>query len=375
MLTGTVLSGRVKVNDVRDGVEGRLQARVCVVMKHCVTCPHRCPALLCDRRPPPGLQFSQMIELPTLKETRKVKSMQMFHKPVQSAAQGDRLGLCIAGLNAAALERGIACSPGAVPTIHACLALVRKIKYFRGDCESNSKFHVTVGHTTVMGTVVFFGAHELANHSAAQGSAAESADSEPATVAAGGGGGGDEKGHVSRVAKAMATSLSLHQSASMASAPDIRFDAAQWYRWQDKLLAPGAPTTSPTVGGGAATKDGSKAKSGGKAGGKASGKPAGGKPAKARTDREAGTGDGDMRRAPEWQWALVALETPVVCPEGSVLIGSRLDADMHTKSCRIAFQGRMVCELDTQYPTAYHTPAPCCTSILPWLPRQPTSSR
>ena len=36
-----------------------------------------------------------MVEIPYLRETKKVKSMQMFHKNVKSARQGDRLGLCL----------------------------------------------------------------------------------------------------------------------------------------------------------------------------------------------------------------------------------------------------------------------------------------
>ncbi len=42
----------------------------------------------------------------------QVKSMQMFHKPVQRAAAGDRLGVCVTQLDAKLLERGLACAPG-----------------------------------------------------------------------------------------------------------------------------------------------------------------------------------------------------------------------------------------------------------------------
>jgi selenocysteine-specific elongation factor len=56
VITGTVLSGSVKVND--------------------------------------------MLEFPALKLERKVKSMQMFHKNVKVAKQGDRLGICLANFDA-----------------------------------------------------------------------------------------------------------------------------------------------------------------------------------------------------------------------------------------------------------------------------------
>ena len=38
--------------------------------------------------------------------------MQMFKQPVKAIAQGDRAGVCVTQLDAKALERGIACTPG-----------------------------------------------------------------------------------------------------------------------------------------------------------------------------------------------------------------------------------------------------------------------
>ena len=53
-----------------------------------------------------------------MKEVRKVKSVQMFKRPVQRASQGDRVGMCVTQFDAKLLERGIACAPGYVTTIH-----------------------------------------------------------------------------------------------------------------------------------------------------------------------------------------------------------------------------------------------------------------
>ena len=66
------------------------------------------------------------------------------HKFLQTAVQGDRVGMCVAGLDAALIERGLATTPGTVPTVHACIAYVRKIKFFKGICKSKrrSKRHV-----------------------------------------------------------------------------------------------------------------------------------------------------------------------------------------------------------------------------------------
>jgi len=69
-----------------------------------------------------------MVEIPYLRETKKVKSMQMFRKAVKSATQGDRLGMCLQGLDSKLVERGIASTPGTVPALHSCLAIIQRIR-------------------------------------------------------------------------------------------------------------------------------------------------------------------------------------------------------------------------------------------------------
>ncbi|GKY98433.1 hypothetical protein MPSEU_000800800 [Mayamaea pseudoterrestris] len=117
VLTGTVLSGQVSVNDV--------------------------------------------LEFPTLGLDRKVKSMQMFKRQISRIQQGDRAGICVSNLDAKLLERGIAASPGAVQVWRGGIAVVRGIKYYNGLLPSGSKFHISVGHVTVMANVTFWGASEL----------------------------------------------------------------------------------------------------------------------------------------------------------------------------------------------------------------------
>ncbi len=60
------------------------------------------------------------------------------------------------------MERGVASSPDSVKLISGAIGIVKKIRYFRQNLLSGSKFHVSVGHTTVMATVTFFGAKEIA---------------------------------------------------------------------------------------------------------------------------------------------------------------------------------------------------------------------
>lgn len=88
VLTGTVLSGHVSVDDMIE-----------------------LPMLL-------FFFLSFGAHMSRLQQTRKVKSMQMFRKPVKLASQGDRLGICVTQFDSKLLERGIACTPGSMQTAH-----------------------------------------------------------------------------------------------------------------------------------------------------------------------------------------------------------------------------------------------------------------
>eukprot|EP00624_Nannochloropsis_granulata_P005195 evm.model.NODE_36750_length_17179_cov_27.146574.2 len=101
------------------------------------------------------------IELPALGQTRKVKSLQVFHTAVKRAQQGDRVGLCVTNLDAKLIERGVVCTPGSVRRADFAIGVVRKIRAFRGRIKTGTDVHVSVGHGTVMATVTFFGAKEL----------------------------------------------------------------------------------------------------------------------------------------------------------------------------------------------------------------------
>lgn len=103
------------------------------------------------------LKPNDTVEVPELKTQHKVKSIQMFRKPVQSASLGDRIGVALPSLDAKTFERGIVAAPRSVPTVHAVVGRVEKIPYFKEECMSKEKFHITVGHSTVMASVMFFG--------------------------------------------------------------------------------------------------------------------------------------------------------------------------------------------------------------------------
>uniref|UniRef100_G1M9H0 Selenocysteine-specific elongation factor n=2 Tax=Ailuropoda melanoleuca TaxID=9646 RepID=G1M9H0_AILME len=200
-----------------------------------------------------SISLGDSVEIPALKVVKKVKSMQMFHMPVTSAMQGDRLGICVTQFDPKLLERGLVCAPESLHTVHAAIVSVEKIPYFRGPLQTKAKFHITVGHETVMGRLMFFSP------------APDSFDQEPVLDS---------------------------------------FDFSQEYLFQeqylDKDLAP------PVTDSGEADKK---------------------------------TGQPTEGRCPRQQWALVEFEKPVTCPRLCLVIGSRLDADIHANTCRLAFHG------------------------------------
>ena len=166
--------------------------------------------------------------------------MQMFRTPVSSAMQGDRVGVCVTQFDPKLLERGVVCTPGSLRSLHAALISTRKIGYFKGALATRAKFHVTVGHDTVMAKVTFFGL--------------------------------------------------LSPTPSSGPAPlDTPFSYDREYLYQESYV----------VGPGGAAPD------------------------------------------PE-QWALLEFERPVTCPSLCLVIGSKLDTDIHANACRLAFQGRLL---------------------------------
>lgn len=87
----------------------------------------------------------------------KLSYWEFFQQPVNTASQGDRVGICVTQFESKLFERGIVCQPGSVALTFAAIVNVRKIPYFKGSLESKSKFHVTVGYETVLAKCQIFG--------------------------------------------------------------------------------------------------------------------------------------------------------------------------------------------------------------------------
>jgi len=198
--------------------------------------------------------------------------------------QGDRAGICIANLDAKLIERGVASTPGTVSLVTSAIAVVRKVKYFNGKLQSNSKFHVSVGHNTVMASVIFFGAKELAEK----------------TITA------EEKDDVG------GPSVSLGGS-SVSGLPRLKFNFDDDFLFQDDLIED--ITSSDEM---EAETNSSKI-----------------------SQKKRG-----LNSEMPLNLAVFHFQTPVFCPLNSLVIGSRLDTDIHANTCRLAFSGRLIEKID-----------------------------
>ncbi|XP_034231795.1 selenocysteine-specific elongation factor [Thrips palmi] len=98
------------------------------------------------------------IQVPAISFSGKVKSMQMFHRPVESAEEGDRLGICVPQLDSKQLERGLVCHPDYIAFMWAAVLKVHRIKYFQSKIKSKDKFHISIGYETVMAIITIFSA-------------------------------------------------------------------------------------------------------------------------------------------------------------------------------------------------------------------------
>lgn len=182
-----------------------------------------------------SVAVNDTVEIPSLKITKKVKSMQMFRQPVEKVSQGDRAGICMTQFDPKLLERGVVGTPGVIKTVFGVIAQVSKISYYKLPIETKAKFHISLGHETVMARATFFGVEN-------------------------------------------------QQGAGEA------FDYDCTYKFQQELLAP---------------KD-----------------------------------EDGVTSKPIQQFALLEFEKAVQITPNSSLIGSKLDMDVHTNMCRLAFKGK-----------------------------------
>lgn len=192
------------------------------------------------------VSVNQIIEIASLKLERKIKSIQMFRKPVQNARKGDRVGICMTQLDPKLIERGIACAPKSVGTMKTVIARVEKIRFYKKGVKTKQKFHITIGHSTVMATAQFFGVPQE---------------------------------------KIEANLQNLKVREQRRQEEKLTFNFEKEYVYLDELHCV------------------------------------------------------DKEHPKNSQFAILEFPKSVTCPVHSILIGSKLDTDIHTTSCRLAFHG------------------------------------
>lgn len=201
-----------------------------------------------------SIAINDTVEIPSMKVTKKVKSMQMFKHPIEKATQGDRVGICVTQFDPKLLERGLVCSPSSVPTVIAGIIKIKKISYFKGSITSKSKFHITIGHETVMGKLQLFG---------------------------------------------------LPPAEELQECDGFEFERD--YVYQEEVIDLTKLHTE-----------------------------------EADKQNESISQETNTIPLSKHQWALIEFEKPVTCPNNSLVIGSRLDTDIHLNKCRIAFHGKLL---------------------------------
>lgn len=122
------------------------------------------------------MNVGDMLEIPQLGNChRQVKSIEMFRKPLQQARKGDRLGVCITQFDASQLERGLLCAPGSISKCQIAVIECNPVDLYKGTIRSKTKYHVSVGHATVLATITLFKG-ETSNSSFVSGSLYEYVD-------------------------------------------------------------------------------------------------------------------------------------------------------------------------------------------------------
>ncbi|KAJ1358666.1 Protein of unknown function (DUF663) [Parelaphostrongylus tenuis] len=96
------------------------------------------------------IRLNQEIEIPVLKEKKKVKGLESWKTAVEQVPVGERAAILVQQLRADSISRTMICSPGALVEMSSCIASVEAIRYYRGVVSSGMKVHISTGFDTVM---------------------------------------------------------------------------------------------------------------------------------------------------------------------------------------------------------------------------------
>ena len=96
------------------------------------------------------------IEFCELGETKKIKSMQMFKKPIDFVKCGDRCALLVPNLDKSKIERTVITSPNTLKASNLIIGRIQGVRYHKFPIKSKSKFHQSIGNKTVIAKIFLF---------------------------------------------------------------------------------------------------------------------------------------------------------------------------------------------------------------------------
>ncbi|KII69097.1 Selenocysteine-specific elongation factor [Thelohanellus kitauei] len=104
-----------------------------------------------------SLKIGDQILIMDLNETREVKSIQVFKKPVTTISQGDRAAILITRFNSKLVERALICSPNYKFKLLTSFTLkFNLIDHFKHEIKSGSRLSLSIGFEIVTVIVLFY---------------------------------------------------------------------------------------------------------------------------------------------------------------------------------------------------------------------------
>lgn len=154
VLTGTILRGSLRPGDMVEIGVSRITAA-----GEELAAPSTIPASASSLSVGSAVG-SRSKPRPTLASAnlRRIKSLQIFRRPVEEAHQGDRVGINLgSGLDTSDLERTLLATPGLVRTSRILLLRdLRPIRHYKyAPCRSRGRLHLSILHQTTLVTVIF----------------------------------------------------------------------------------------------------------------------------------------------------------------------------------------------------------------------------
>ena len=103
-----------------------------------------------------SIGVNDSIKIANTKLDKKIKTIQIFKETVDTLSQGDRAGICVTQFDPKLLERGLVYTGDVVKVVYAVIIDINKVAYYKGAITNKMKYHVSIGHETVLAKITFF---------------------------------------------------------------------------------------------------------------------------------------------------------------------------------------------------------------------------